>query len=325
MAAQSSVSAGGTLTSRLQVSSTHRQADGVLSLELRAVDGSSLPHWTPGAHIEIELAAGIVRHYSLCGSPADSASWRIAVLREPASRGGSKLIHERIRPGHVIPAKGPRNNFVLVDAERYLFVAGGIGITPILPMIRDVAERGKPWTLAYGGRTLRSMAFVDELRQIPGGDLHIMPEDQYGLLDLDRFLGIPRLGTVVYCCGPGPLIDAVEERCSDWPAGTLHLERFTPREVLRNSPDAGFEVRLARSGKCLRVPSDRTLLEVLEDAGYDIDNSCRAGICGTCELAVADGVPEHNDDVLSDAERESNRVMLPCVSRSKSAVLVVDL
>jgi ferredoxin-NADP reductase len=303
----------------------HRQAEGVLSLELRTVDGSSLPQWTPGAHIEIELAEGIVRHYSLCGSPNDSEIWRIAVLREPASRGGSKLIHERIQPGHVVSARGPRNNFALVNAQRYLFVAGGIGITPILPMVRDVAKRGKSWTLVYGGRTLKSMAFVDELSEMPGGDLHIMPEDEYGLLDLDHFLGTPRTDTDVYCCGPGPLIDAVEQRCNNWPAGALHLERFTPRRVSGSPPDGEFDVQLARSGKCLRVPADRTLLEVLEDAGYEIDNSCRAGICGTCELGVAEGFPEHNDDVLSDAERESNRVILPCVSRSKSAVLVVDL
>jgi ferredoxin-NADP reductase len=302
-----------------------RRAQGVLSLELRAVDGSLLPDWTPGAHIEIELAEGIVRQYSLCSSPNKNESWRIAVLREPASRGGSKLIHESIRPGHVVSARGPRNNFALVDADRYLFVAGGIGITPILPMVQDVAKRRTPWTLVYGGRTLKSMAFVDELSEIPGGDLHIVPEDEYGLLDLDHFLGDPCADTAVYCCGPGPLIDAVEHRCNSWPPGALHLERFTPREVSSSSPDGEFDVQLAQSGKCLRVSADRTLLEVLEDAGYEIDNSCRAGICGTCELGVADGIPEHNDDVLTDVERESNQVILPCVSRSKSAVLVLEL
>lgn len=315
----------GTLKSRLEISSTRRQADGVLSLDLRAVDGASLPDWTPGAHIEIELAEGIVRHYSLCGDPNDDQLWRIAVLREPASRGGSKLIHENIRPGHVVSARGPRNNFTLVDSDRYLFIAGGIGITPILPMVHEVAKRGKPWSLVYGGRKLESMAFVDELGEISGGDLHVMPEDEYGLLDLDRFIGAPRAHTAVYCCGPGPLIDAVEQRCSSWPAGALHLERFTPKNVSSRCGDGEFDVQLARSGKCLRVPADRTLLEVLEEAGFEIDNSCRAGICGTCELGVADGIPEHNDDILSDAERDSNQVILPCVSRSKSAVLVVDL
>jgi ferredoxin-NADP reductase len=325
MASHPSLLKGGILKSCLQISSIHRQAEGVLSLELRSVDGSLLPEWTPGAHIEIELAEGIVRHYSLCSSPNDNEIWRIAVLREPAGRGGSKLIHESIRPGHVVSASGPRNNFILVDSDRYLFIAGGIGITPILPMVREVADRGKAWSLVYGGRTLKSMAFVDDLSEISGGDVHILPEDEYGLLDLDRCLGTPCGHTAVYCCGPGPLIDAVERRCNSWPAGALHLERFTPKEMSSSCRDGEFDVQLAQSGKRLRVPADRTLLEVLEDAGFEIANSCRAGICGTCELGVADGIPEHNDDVLSDAERESNQVILPCVSRSKSAVLVVDL
>jgi len=142
-------------------------------------------------------------------------------------------------------------------------------------------------------------------------------------LDLDRFLGSPTPDTAVYCCGPGPLLDAVEQQCERWPAGALHVERFAPRACGPN--DGEFDVRLARTGECLRVPADRTLLEVLEDAGFAIDNSCRAGICGTCELAVTGGIPEHNDDVLSDEERDSNEVILPCVSRSKTPVLTVDL
>ena len=312
-------------TAHLRISAVQRHAQGVLTLELRAPDGSSLPPWTPGAHIEIELAQGLVRHYSLCGNPDDPDCWRIAVLREPAGRGGSKLIHDSIHPGDVVSVRGPRNNFALVDAARYMFVAGGIGITPILPMVRHVARRGRPWTLIYGGRTLTSMAFIDELRKVPAGDLRVIPEDEYGLLDLDYFLGTPCADTAVYCCGPGRLIDAVEMRCAAWPAGALHVERFTPKETSRCSPDGEFDVQLARSGECLHVPADRSLLEVLEDAGYQIANSCRAGICGTCELVVADGIPDHNDDVLDDAERDSNRVILPCVSRSKSALLVIDL
>jgi ferredoxin-NADP reductase len=174
----------------LRVSSLHHQAEGVLSLGLRTADGSPLPQWTPGAHLEIDLGERMVRHYSLCGDP-DDEEWRIAVLREPASRGGSKLIHDTFRPGHAVRVKGPRNNFALSDSRRYLFIAGGIGITPILPMVRDVARRGRPWTLVYGGRTLTSMAFVDDLNEVPGGDLHIFPEDEYGLLDLDHFLRAP--------------------------------------------------------------------------------------------------------------------------------------
>lgn len=313
------------MTAQLRVASVRREADGVISLELCAADGSPLPEWAPGAHIEIELADSLIRHYSLCSAPADRQLWRIAVLREPASRGGSELIHETFRPGRLISVKGPRNNFDLVDADRYLFVAGGIGITPILPMVHAVARRGKPWTLVYGGRTRSSMAFVAELADLSGGDLHVRPHDEHGLLDLDHYLATPQPETAVYCCGPGPLIDAVEQRCDSWPAGTLHLERFTARTVPAAAVDGEFDVRLARTGRTLRVPSDRSLLDVLEDAGYDIDNSCRAGICGTCEVRVLDGVPEHHDDILSEAEQESNEIILPCVSRSRSAVLVIDL
>lgn len=297
----------------------------MVSLELRTEDGTPLPGWTPGAHIEIELADKMVRHYSLCGTPGDTRRWRIAVLRENNSRGGSELIHDGFRPGRLVSASWPRNNFALVESDRYLFVAGGIGITPILPMIHDVARRGKPWTLVYGGRTRGSMAFVDELGTVPGGDLYVLPHDEHGLLDLDRFLGSPEPRTAIYCCGPGPLLDAVERRCATWPPGALHLERFAPREFAALGPDGQFEVQLARTGTTLRVPADRSLLDVLEDAGIEIDNSCRAGICGTCELRVLGGVPDHRDDVLSDSERESHEIILPCVSRSRSQVLVVDL
>ncbi|WNG85399.1 PDR/VanB family oxidoreductase [Mycobacterium sp. ITM-2016-00317] len=314
-----------TLPARLKVSAIQQEAEGVVSMELCSEDDAPLPVWTPGAHIEIELADKLVRHYSLCGTPADAQRWRIAVLREDDSRGGSELIHDSFRPGRVVSASWPRNNFALVDADRYLFVAGGIGITPILPMVHEVARCGKPWTLLYGGRTRGSMAFVEELSTVPGGDLYVLPHDEHGLLDLDRFLGSPEPQTAVYCCGPGSLIDAVELRCASWPTGALHLERFTPRELPALGPDGQFEVQLAGTGTTLRVQADRTLLEVLEDAGIEIDNSCRAGICGTCEVRVLGGIPEHHDDVLSDSERESREIILPCVSRSRSAVLVVDL
>jgi ferredoxin-NADP reductase len=316
---------GEIVKTRVHVASIDRQADGVVSLQLRSEDGCSLPGWAPGAHIEIELGGGLVRHYSLCGSPDDSSNWRIAVFREPASRGGSKALHEGVRQGDVISVKGLRNNFALAESDRYLFIAGGIGVTPILPMVREVAARGKPWSLTYGGRTRTSMAFVEELREFPGGDLHIVPQDEYGLLDLDGLLSRPRADTSIYCCGPGPLLDAVEQRCESWPSGALHVERFTPRQRVDTRLDGEFDVELVRSGRRLRVPDDKSLLEVLEEAGLAIDNSCRAGICGTCEVRVVDGIPEHNDDVLSDDERASNQVMLPCVSRSRSAVLAVDL
>ncbi|KKB85718.1 ferredoxin [Devosia limi DSM 17137] len=299
------------------------EADGVLSLHLASLSGSALPRWTPGAHIDVILPNGLVRQYSLCGDP-DLATWRIGVLREPASRGGSKCIHDEMAVGDRIQLAGPRNNFKLVDAERYLFIAGGIGITPILAMIRQVAAAGLPWTLLYGGRTRSSMAFLDEIAGFAGGDVHIAPQDECGLLDLQRFLGQQQQGMAVFCCGPGPLIDAVEDKCRTWMPGSLHRERFAPsnRPPL---PKGAFEVELARSRQRLTVPAHRSLLAVLQEAGHSVTHSCTAGICGTCLVKVLAGVPQHNDDVLSDEEREAGGVMLVCVSRSDSELLVLDL
>lgn len=307
---------------RLEVTEVRPEAEGVVALRLRSADGSPLPSWEPGAHVEVVLGEGLVRHYSLCGEPSGD-SWRIGVLREPAGRGGSAFVHDRVRVGDVLEGVGPRNNFRLVEADRYLFIAGGIGITPILAMVRSVAAAGRPWTLVYGGRSRASMAFTDELEALTGGELVVRPQDEFGLLDLDAYLGVPQEGTSVFCCGPGPLLDAVQERCRAWPAGALHTERFAPSA--RTSPEDPFTVELARSGRRVEVPSFVSMLEALEEAGYEITNSCRAGICGTCETPVLGGVPEHNDDVLTDEERASNSTMMPCVSRSKTDVLVIDL
>lgn len=307
----------------VDVTAVKTEADGVVSLELRSLSGP-LPSWSPGAHIDVILPNGLVRQYSLCGDPRNSDVWRIGVLREPSSRGGSRCIHDEIQPGDRLRVAVPRNNFGLVEAGRYLFIAGGIGITPILPMIRQVADEGRPWTLLYGGRTRGSMAFLDEISAYRGGEIHVVPQDEFGLLDLPRFLGAPRTDTAVYCCGPGPLIDAVEANCRNWPAGALHRERFAPSAKSKLEKGA-FEVELARSGQRLMVPAHTSLLTVLENAGHKITNSCRAGICGTCLVRVLSGVPQHNDDVLSDADRESGAVMLVCVSRSESDLLVLDL
>lgn len=315
-------------TIELTVAAVRSEAQGVVSLELALPNGGPLPSWLPGAHIDIALPNGLTRQYSLCSDCKDAETWKIAILREHASRGGSQFIHGHLREGSTVRVSQPRNNFKLVSAERYLFIAGGIGITPILAMVRQAALEGKEWTLLYGGRARASMAFVDELQTIPGGRLHICPQDESGLLDLPRFLGQHDVGTVVYCCGPEALIDAVEARCRTWPADALHRERFAPSTKSTKNADrekGSFEVELARSGRQLTVPPHTSLLTVLEEAGYKVTNSCRAGICGTCLVGVVSGVPEHNDDILSDEERAAGDVMLVCVSRSKSDLLVLDL
>jgi ferredoxin-NADP reductase len=310
---------------RLEVASVRPAADGVLALILTNADGGELPCWEPGAHIDLTLPNGITRQYSLCGDTVERRRWRLGILNAPDSRGGSAYIHSQLKAGDVLKGAGPRNNFPLVAASRYLFIAGGIGITPILPMLRQAAADDTPWTLLYGGRSERSMAFRDEIAALPGGDLHFWPQDRNGLLDLETFLAAHEPGRSIYCCGPGPLIDAVEDRCRGWPAGSLHRERFTPAARPSSVDEGEFEVILARSGRRIRVPADRSLLSVLEDAGCSVTNSCRAGICGTCLVKVLGGVPEHNDDLLDDEEREAGTVMLPCVSRSKTDTLVLDL
>jgi ferredoxin-NADP reductase len=295
-------------------------ADGVALLTLCPPDGGPAPSWAPGAHIDVDVAPGLTRQYSLCGDPADRSTLRIAVLREPAGRGGSRAVHDDLAEGDTVSVRGPRNNFPLVPAGRYLFVAGGIGITPLLPMVAAAQARGADWRLAYGGRTRDAMAFRAELCRSYGDRVSVFPQDEAGLLDLDALLAGPPPGTEVYCCGPEPLLAAMEERC---PAGSLHVERFTPAED--TGPRTGFQVGLAVSGRTLAVPPGRSILEAVEEAGIRVLSSCREGTCGTCETAVLEGVPDHRDVLLTEDERAACDTMMICVSRSRSPRLVLDL
>ncbi|MFI6931495.1 PDR/VanB family oxidoreductase [Streptomyces sp. NPDC050287] len=306
--------------SELVVEEREFAADGVLALTLRHPLGEELPVWEPGAHVDVVLGPDLERQYSLCGDPADRTAWRIAVLREPDGRGGSAYVHERLGQGDKVRVRGPRNHFALRPAPRYRFVAGGIGITPILPMLAAAEAAGAEWSLLYGGRTRQSMAFTEELRGY-GDRVTIAPQDETGLLDLASVLdGLPE-GTLVYCCGPGPLLDAVEARC---PAGALHVERFEPK-VQEVGGNTEFEVELARSGRTLTVPADVSVLDAVRGAGVEVLFSCTEGTCGTCETDVLEGDPDHRDSVLSDEEREAGETMLICVSRCRGKRLVLDL
>lgn len=295
-------------------------ADGVLALTLRHPLGEPLPAWEPGAHVDVLLEPGLERQYSLCGDPADPSAWRIAVLRESAGRGGSAHVHEQLGEGAAVRVRGPRNNFALEPAARYRFVAGGIGITPILPMLAAADAAGAEWTLLYGGRTRRSMAFGEELGRY-GDRVTIAPEDETGLLDLPSVLDDVPEGTLVYCCGPGPLLDAVEARC---PSGVLRVERFQPKEQ-QTGGNTGFEVELARSGRTLTVAPDVSVLDAVRAAGVEVLYSCTEGTCGTCETDVLDGEPDHRDSVLTEDERAAGETMLICVSRCRGKRLVLDL
>ncbi|MCO5971282.1 PDR/VanB family oxidoreductase [Actinoallomurus soli] len=307
------------------VAGRDRAADGVVRLTLRRPDGGPLPAWAPGAHVDLLLdGGGLIRQYSLCGSPEDRTAWRIAVLREPAGRGGSAYVHDQLPVGARLRVRGPRGNFPFRAAERYLFIAGGIGITPLLPMVAAADRAGARWRLLYGGRTRASMAFLDELAGY-GDAVSVRPQDETGLLDLDAFLSEPDDRTLVYCCGPEPLLAAVEERCrTGWAPGALQVERFHPRET-GTTVDAAFEVVLARSGRTLTVPAGGSVLETVRSAGVEVLYSCTEGTCGTCETDVLEGEPDHRDSVLTEEERAGGETMMICVSRSRGPRLVLDL
>ncbi|MEU7141845.1 PDR/VanB family oxidoreductase [Nocardia sp. NPDC046473] len=305
----------------VRVSARRDEAEGVFSLELSAEAGGELPSWSPGAHIDVAVGAAGVRQYSLCGDPAQSSHWRIAVLHEPSGRGGSHHLHSTALAGTVLRVSMPRNNFELVDCERYVFLAGGIGITPILPMVAAAEAAGARWSLYYGGRTRAHMAFADDLaNRYPAAKL--LPQDEHGLLPLADILA-EHSDAAVYCCGPEPLLAAVEAEGARQGL-PVHLERFVPRPM-EFAPNKSFEVRLASSGRTFQVGVHQSIADVLERAGISIVTSCREGTCGTCETAVLAGDIDHRDSLLTADEQARGNTMMLCVSRARSDVLVLDL
>ncbi|NWJ72711.1 oxidoreductase [Pseudonocardia sp. ICBG1122] len=315
------------MTLTLEVTARDEGADGVSVLTLQRPDRSDLPCWEPGAHIDLLLRPGLIRQYSLSGSTQQSDRWRIAVQLDPHSRGGSQFVHDELHPDTKIEVRGPRNNFALAPARRYIFIAGGIGITPILPMLAAAQTSGAEAELHYGGRSRVSMAFLDDLRDHSAIPIALYPQDEVGLIDLAPILGSPTPDTLVYACGPAPMLAAVETYCAAWPTGTLRLERFTPRSVdpVESKPENAFEVELAASGTTLAVPPDQSILDVIEQSGVHVDYSCREGTCGTCETSVLAGEIDHRDSLLSPEEQAANDVMFICVSRAASHRIVLDL
>jgi cytochrome P450/ferredoxin-NADP reductase len=299
-------------------------SDGVVALTLRSADGKPLPKWEAGAHVDLIIPGVATRQYSLSGDPANPHVWRLGILRDAAGSGGSLYVHDQLKVGDEVKVRGPRNNFDLIESPRYLFIAGGIGITPILPMIRAAEAAGAEWQLAYGGRTRGSMAFLDELEQY-GDRVMVLPQDEVGLLDLHGLLGTPRTDTKIFCCGPEPLLNAVEDACRPWPRRSLHMERFVAKPLSEPVLKTPFEVHLERSGITLTVPPEQSILAAVDQAGVGVRSSCEEGTCGTCEVRVLDGVPDHRDSVLDEDEQEAGDCMMICVSRSCTARLVLDL
>ncbi len=296
-------------------------ADGVVQLRL---EGAGLPGWEPGAHLDLVLPSGLVRQYSLCGDPEDAGAYTVATRLVEDGRGGSREVHEQLQEGLEVEVRGPRNRFPLTEAPGYVFVVGGIGITPVLPMLRSLAASGADWRLVYGGRSRASMPFLEEIEKLgaDGGRVMVVAQDEAGHPDIAAALGGLAPGSAVYCCGPEPLMDAV---AAELPAGhPLHLERFSAATGDAAGSGSGpFEVELRRSGRTVPVAAGQSVLAAVRAELPHVAYSCEQGFCGTCQQRVLEGEIDHRDELLTDDERGDS--MLICVSRCRGGRLVLDL
>lgn len=313
----------------LEVSDVRAEACGVLLLELRDPRGAPLPAFEPGAHLEIRLPNGLVRHYSISNDCRERDRYVVGIGRSPSSRGGSEFVHREVRCGMQLQSSAPRNHFRLdPGVERFLFVAGGIGITPIMSMVQWCIAQQRPWRLVYAARSPQRAAFHEALSQ-HGEAVRFHFDTLCGgaPLDVREALADARAGEHVYCCGPSALMDAVQTHGGHRPQGSLHFEYFSPPTPSEGQAGAatGFDIELRRRGLKLHVPADQSILDVLEANGVGVPCSCREGLCRTCETTVIEGDIEHNDYVLSQEERDAGRSMVICVSRARSPRLVLDL
>lgn len=318
-------------TLQVRIARKHTEAQDICSLELVPLDGHSLPPFTAGAHIDLHLPGGLVRQYSLCNDPGDSARYMVGVLRDAASRGGSAAVHEQLGEGQQITIGVPRNLFALHAGQpaRHLLLAGGIGITPILAMARQLSRDGADFALHYCARSRERMAFADLLQSMPwAGQVHLHLDDagEAARLDLARLLATPEPGLHLYVCGPKGFMDAAlgQARAAGWDEAQLHYEFFAGEAVQREG-DAGFEIELASTGQVVRVGPEQTVVQALAGIGVEVQTSCEQGVCGTCLTRVLSGEPEHRDMYLTEDEQAACDQFLPCCSRAKSQRLVLDL
>lgn len=307
-----------------RVAAIARPAKDVLVFDLVAADRRPLAPFSPGSHIDVFAPNGQMRQYSLCGDAADASRYVIAVKREDQGRGGSRSMHRSLEVGSPLAFAGPRNFFALrAGAAHSIFIAGGIGITPIRSMILALQSAGESWELHYCARSVAHAAFLAEIRAL--APTRVKPYlSEAPLLDAGALLRDVRPGAHVYCCGPEGLMAAVRAAAAHWPEGHVHFEWFAAPKAEWPENNA-FEIGLARSGLVLRVPADRTILQVVREHGVEVMSACEEGVCGTCETAVLEGEPEHRDMLLSPQERAAGRCMMICISRAKSSKLVLDL
>lgn len=314
---------------QVRVQRKSQEAEGIVALELVSADGRPLPGFGAGSHIDVHLPNGLVRQYSLCNSAAERHRYRIAVLREPTSRGGSAAVHDLVKEGDVLTISAPRNHFALHDAPRSLLLAGGIGVTPILCMAQRLATWGADFEMHYCTRSPARTAFREEIAASAFADkVHLHHDDgaEAQKLRVAELLKTPEPGTQIYVCGPGGFIDHVVNtaKANGWPAQQIHLEYFAAA-AQDTSGDQPFEVKLTSSGQTYRIRKDQTIVQALRAEGVEIMVSCEQGVCGTCITRVLEGVPDHRDCYLTDDERAANDQFTPCCSRSKTPLLVLDL
>ncbi len=318
----------GAITRPVVVDSVTPVADGIVRLRLVAPDGRAMPRWTPGSHIDIECGdSAVSRQYSLCGDPADAQALDIAVLLDSASRGGSSWVHANVKAGDKLKIRGPRNHFHLDEsAKKLIFIAGGIGITPVSAMARRAKALGIDYALHYSGRARPTMAFLDELGTLHGDRLTVYAQDEGRRLDIAALLGTPAADTQVYACGPVRMLDAVASLGAHWPEDALHVEHFeSTLRTLDPAREHAFEVELKDSGIVVHVPANQTVLAALRAANIDVQSDCEEGLCGSCEVRVLSGKVDHRDVVLTRSEREAGTRMMTCCSRACDGRLVLEL
>lgn len=317
-------------TLQLRVTRKAPLAEDIAVLELARADGEPLPATEAGAHVELHLPGGLVRPYSLCHDPARPQRWRLAVLREPAGRGGSAAVHDALHEGDLVTASAPRNLFPLVPARRSLLLAGGIGLTPLLAMAWQLHGQGADFALHACARSAARAAFTAEIAAAPWAPRahwHLDDGPAAQRLDLATVLGRAEAGTHVYVCGPAGFIEAVLQaaRAAGYPEDQLHREYFGAAPQPAGAVDAAFEVQVGRGGPVLQVAAGQTVVQALAAGGIELMTSCEQGVCGTCLTGVLEGTPDHRDQYLTDEERAAGDRFLPCCSRACSARLVLDL